>query len=161
MALSPPGDSDIFVCPALTADTTEALKVGALTFIDAKGTATAADPCDYFVFDMTNSLGGDVKVEAYSDSLSYQGIVVPSESKCTTSSMTANVHGQLPSTFTYENGGFVFHPGKWETITLFKEYGHWGGNGSCFFPAFQQVVNLSGGSGVHLDSPYVLSLIHI
>lgn len=147
-------------CPAitsLTADATAKLQKNSLySPVQAKGKVDVSDPCDWFVLDLTNSLGGDVLVRALSSSVSSQGVVVPTEAKCTESTMAANVYGQLPSTVTWENGKLVFHPGAWEPIELFTEHGQWAsGSATCGFPQFQQLVNVSGPSGIHSDSPYV------
>lgn len=141
------GDLPILVCPSPAVDVTATLPLHSLNQ-EASGAVDASQACDWFVLELTGTLGGDIVLKAKSGGVN---AVVPNEAKCNASMMSARVTGQLPGYFSFENGAFVYHPGAWETITTFSERGVWFGT-ACAFPAFQQIKNLS--SGMIVDSPH-------
>lgn len=146
--LTSTGDLPILVCPSPAVDVTSPLHPGWKQ--EATGAVDASQACDWFVFELTGTLGGDIVLTAKSGAVNALGI--PNEAKCNASMMSARVTGQLPGYYTFENGTLVYHPGAWETISTFSERGVWLGGTVCAFPAFQQIKNLS--SGMIMDSPH-------
>jgi hypothetical protein len=102
------------------------------------GAYDLSDPCDWYISDVTSSIGSFGTYRAWTESLPSQGIVVPSARLCSASQMEVRTYGLRPAYYTLDaNGNPVWHAAAWEAIGVKAEAGTWSSN-HCSFPRFLQ-----------------------